>query len=1136
MVVVLAASAFFFLPSLLGLQPVLHAVRDMTAGQLPGNLEAASCSLGWIQGLRCEQLRYNDPERGVRFEAPQFASDKGLLLLLAAPSYLGEITIDQPTLSFLPPQPGHEPPPIGRSAATEQAERGKSSWWEHLTVRLKVNGGQLVLGQGDTPSRHLARQIDLTGSLAMGTIHYDLRFLSAQQTGHFQAKGFVNLPMTGQSFLETLVSRAEVDIVDLEIADFLDLAASRSRVPRGRGVLNATLRLKAAGIEEFEARGETVLREVQLAGGVLGEDRPQFDQLRFAFTGSHRQGEGWRLSALELQSEPVRLNASGSFDGNTVSLAAKGSVNLSVLAAQVPHLLGLHEQTAITGGTADFSLDIAGGGEAFAMRADCRSDRLRLVHDGHSYVWDTPLALEVEADYGGEKTGVRTLRLHTPFFEARGSGNPDGFTLQGGGDLDQMFQELEKIFALNVHAKGRAELSVATRREEDGGLRLDSRIAIHDFALSRGQKSLFPAHDFSLTGMAVTAPSFFRDGALHSLSLNTVSWPGTASLRAEDMQRNVERTENNCTLKGTVDLERLSGVLHGLGDGTAVPVLKGELHAGGAGECEGARIALQSMQGTIERLVVAGAEYAFQEPRVTFGLGSSARFPGRRVAVRELTVAENWQDFSDKARPIFLIDGARRRLEIHRLEWASARTVLETDWMIADWRQPGTDYLVTLRGEADGPLLVDVARTAGWLAPDLTVTGRVRGALTTGSVPDRGNTTELALETEPFAVLRGKTTLFSDPRLVLKVSLHGEAKDGGAMRMPSFFLNTAPVRIEGAGLVSRNTPPSLEVQGQITPDFTALAPLLEPLIGREVEVSGNRAGEFLLALPLSIPVRSEQVTFTAQLPVNTLRFQGIGLHRLTLPVACNRGKLRLSIDGQLDGGRATLEPAWDLAARQPVISLPAGTQVLKDVVLKPPLAGGLLGRMHPLFGSLAHPQGTVDLRVDSFSVPVTEKGVQKPTFVAAVGVDRIKFKPIGVLRQLLDLGGIDQEWLRCREQEVVCEGKAGRVSCGPLHFLAGETEIGLRGEMFPDGSLRYRVRLPAAKSLTDLAQLVVQAKTTVEAEINGTRDKPVFDQPGFLAGLGKQLSKGIELTEHSGEEGQTPQPGPEQPLPAEASP
>jgi hypothetical protein len=1146
LVVSLMVGALFLLPSLLGSRPVLHAVLGLGSRHLTGTLEVEACSLGWLQGLRCEQVRYDDPPRGLRFEAPRLTSDKGLLLLLAAPSYLGEIILDHPTLSFLPPQSGHKPPRTqandstgaeSKPGASNQERHAPASWWERLTFRLQVNSGGLVLVEGKPPGRKLAQEIKLTGSLAMGTVNYDVYLRSALQGGYLRAKGFVNLPTAGQSFLETLISRSEVEIKDLELADFLDLAASRSPTPRGKGVLNAAFHLNAAGFEDLEVRGETFLRGLQLTGGVFGEEHPMLDQLNFIFKGSHRTGEGWRLSALDLQSEPIRLTGGGSFDGKTVSLAAKGSVNLSTIAAQVPRLLGLHEKTTITEGTADFSLGVTGPSEALAIRAECRTDRLKIVHDDQKYSWNTPLDLLAEADYSQGKTAFRTLLIHTPFFEARGSGGIDDFALQAGGDLDQMFQELGKIFALTVHAKGRTELSASTLRREDGGYNLESRISIQGFALSRGKAALLPPHDFLLSGKVGAAPSFVQDGALQSVQIDGNFWPGKVTLMAEDLQRSAGQAPNNCTLKGAVDLERLNTLVRGFADSPPFPVLKGKLEVDGAGRCEGRLVSLQSLNGTVEQLMVAGGGAAVQEPQVVFAMGEVERWNGRRsVAVRELMVAANWQDLSEQEQPVFLVDFDRQRLEVRHLGWASAKTSVDTDFVVEDWRQPAAAFSAAFRAETDGVLFTDMARAAGWFPADLTVKGRVWADLATVSGERQGNRTDLTLRMEPFEIWRGKEKIFTDSRPILKLSLHNEEKNGGAVSIPAFFLHTAPMRIEGAGLVARNNPPSLELQGQMTPDFVALAPLLAPILGREAVVTGNRPGDFLLSLPLAFPLRKEQLTFSAQVPVDSLQFQGAGLRQLTLPVDLNRGKLRVNIDEKLDGGRVNLQPLWDFTTPQAAMTLPPATQLFKDVPLKSPLVRSLLGRMHPLFGALAQSQGTIDLRLESFSVPMVGKGPPRPTYTATIALGRVKFKATDVLREILDLGGFGQEWMRCREQELVCEGKNGLVSCTPVHLMAGAAEFGLKGHVNINDSLQYQVRLPLGKQLADKAQLIVQAEATVEAEVGGTRAKPVFDQAAFLAGLSGQLRKGIELEQPKAAGEAEQPPTSEKPAAAESQP
>ena len=1133
--VVIAVGVMAVLPSLLGVQPVVRTLLGLAGVSPPGSLTVESCSIGWLHGLRCEQVRYHDPVLGLLFTSPHLTSDKGLLSLAAAPLYLGEIVLDHPSLTFLPPRPGHEPPPpqendsagATSAAPAERTPNAGRPWWERLTLRLQANGGELLLDERPAPARQLARDIVLAGSLAMGTVNYEVELHAAQQ-GVLRAKGFVNLPTVGQSVLETLISRSDVVVSELDIAGFLDLAATRSKIPHGKGVLDAALHFNAAGLADLEASGQATLRDVQLAGGVLGDEHPKLDRLHFVFKGSHHVGEGWRLSALDLQSDPVNLKAGGSFDGTAVSLTASGSVTLPFLAAQVPRLLGLHEKTTITEGNVDFSLDIEGTPEAMTLRAGCKTDRLRIDHAGRRYVWNTPLDLLAEADHGRGRTAFRTLRVKMPFFEAHGRGGIDDFTLEAKGDLDRMSQELGTIFALDMQARGQAKGTVQTRQGQDGGFALESRIAIDDFALARGKATPMPSHALHLTADATTAPSFLRDGALHSLSIAGDFWPGKVTLWAKDMQRNAQQAEINCELQGEVDLERLSTLAQGMSGGGQSSMLKGNLTLAASGECEGRRMALHSLNGSIDRFAAVGAGYAVQEPRVVFGMGPATRLDRRPVAVRELLVATDWQDLNEQEQPLFQADFSRQSLEIRRLGCASARANLDADVVLEDWRRSAAGYSVTLRGETDGPLLTDLARAAGWLPGDVVVKGRAKGRLAASAAPHREQRTDLSLRFVPFELWRGKEKLFADPQPVLALSWKGEGQ-GAEVKIPSLSLQTMPLLIEGTGLVAKKSPPILELQGQMTPNFTALSPYLAPLLGKETVAVASRAGDFLLSLPLAFPLRKEQLTFTAQLPLDSLRAGGVTLRQCMVPVDVNRGRLRIAIDEKLDSGRIAFNPEWDFAAPQAVMTLPEGSQLFKDVPLRPQLVEGLLGRMHPLFGVLAQPQGTVDVRVNGFSAPLVEKKPYRPTFTAIIALDRVKFKARDSLREILDLAGVAPQWLRCRERELICEGKNGEVRCHPVHLVAGEQAIELTGQLGMDDALRYQARMPLAKQLAEKTQLIVQADATVVAEIGGTRLAPAFDQATFLAGLPEQIRKGIALNDHKPEEQAGSPPAPQQP-------
>lgn len=1118
--VIIAASLvlgalLFFLPSLLCLQPVLRSTLGFVSRQLPGSLEVQSCSLGWRQGLRCEDLRYQDTASGVQVAALNFSGDKGLFALLVAPRYLGEITIDQPIVTFQAHSMGGEAAKHDEAAAVspgepsvsvQDADGSKSLWWERMTFRLKVNKGLVVLDHAQGLKQELAREIDLTSSLAVGTVHYAFAFRSglAQQEGSLRAEGFINLPTARLSLFDALISRTEVEIKGLEIAAFLDFAASRWNFPRGKGVLDATCRVATAGIDDLEVQGEATLKKIRLAGGFLGQDQPVVDQLLFKFNGSHKGKEGWQLTTLDLASDPMRIVVSGSYDHTMASFAAKGSMNLPVLTAQLPHLLSLHEQTTFQEGVVDFALNVSGTPEEFALQADCRTGHLTVAHKGQFFSWKAPLSLVAEVDRRQRKTVVRTLQAHTPFFDAQGSGGADDFTLRATADLGKMFEELGKIFTLNVQGKGKVAVTGSSKKQDDGRYRLDTRIGIGDFAFSRGGAVFLPPHDSFLTGEAWASSSFFQQGSFDSLQVNGSSWPGNFSISAQKSELANGKLPILCSIKGKMNLERMSSFFYGLIGVTPPCKLKGTFFFDSSGGWANKSLSLATLDGIIEKLAVTGTGYSLYEPLASVSLANKGVAGTHPIAVRELMVSANLQDFIEKERPVIFVDFQRQRLDLRHLTIKAPGTIVQGSLSLGNWWQPQRDFVAEVSGQPHAAVLTALFKAAGWFSGDLAMKGRAQATLKIKPSGEQKILTELALQMEPFELLRGKKKIFGDTRLGLKATLLG---GGSEVAVPSFVLQTTPLQVAGTGLVQRSTPASLELQGTLTPDFSFFSDLLVSATGQKVKLAGKQEGVFLLSSPLKQPVALQQITLAARLPVDSFRFKGLELRQFEMPVEINRGKFRAIIAGELSGGRVEMQPQCDFGARRLEVSLPSSSQILQDLPLQQQLIDGVLAPIHPLFGTLAQPEGVIDLRLERFSWPMNAKGMKPPVFKATMGLGKMRLKPIKALLALFDLSGIDYKELHFKEPEVTCEGDASRILCAPLHLLAGESEIGIRGSVGRDRTLDYLVQMPVTEQLAGKVQLPMQQGVSVNVPIIGSQKAPVFDQRAFLVQVTSQLTK-----------------------------
>jgi hypothetical protein len=1102
--VALAIAVFLVaLPYLLSLPPVVRFGLDRINEHLSGTLAIQSFSLGWRQGVRCDNLQYRDPVQGIEVTTPRLVSDKGLFVLLMAPRYLGAITIDHPVLTFFSAAAVHdkskhnarETASAAPSAGENPGNTLHSSWWEERSFRLRVNNGSVTLDHGVHPVEELAKDISLTASLAVGTINYEIAFRSGlQQQGHLRAIGFVNLPAGRQSFVDTLISGTELNVSGLELAPFLDLAASRGNFPRGKGVLDANCHLVTAGIDDLDVQGTTALKGLQLSGGFLGNDRPAIDQLHFKFKGSRTAPKGWQLNTLHLESDPIRIDASGSYALAHASLDVQGEVDVQTVSKQLPHLLGLHEKTTIQEGLVDFSLNVSGTPQELDMKAHCRTGRLAIVHDGQPLSWEAPLSLVAEADRRGEQTTVRTLQLHTPFLDASGGGGAGDFTLRGTADLDRMFGELNKVFALNYHGHGKLELSGSSRLQQDGDYRIATQISIGDFTLFKGDAPVFPKHDFSLTG-AVTAPAtFFRDGRVQSFVFDTAAWPGKFSVVSGDIQQQSGRLRTSFAAKGTVDLGRVSDVRRIFADSAVSSRVDGSLSFDGSGSWEGKRLSLQTLNGTFAHLEVNGVSVFPQHPRATVSLEKETVANGDAVAVRDLVVADNWQDFSEQEKPVIQADFQQHRLDLRHLLVKAGTVSTRTSLRVVNWQHPQPAFVVEVNGEANTDFIGRHLQRANYFPEDLMMTGRTQASLTLRSGSGKDMVGEIVVDTDSFGLLKAKKRIVSDPKLRLTATIQGKVAGQGEVKIPKFVLDATSVHLAGNGLLLRRTPASLELQGDVTPDLAFFSKQLSAILGRRVALNGKRPGIFLFSTPMQGSLDLKRIRLAVRLPLDTLRYDKTTVQSLDIPIELSEGELQAIIFSKLYGGKLVLQPKWLIADRGRVITLPHSSWVLRNVSVQQPLLDQGLADLHPLLGAWAQPEGNVELRLNRFSLPLSAKGVGQPSCTADLRVDSLRFAARTVLRQLLDTFGLEHKGLRIKESHLACAVKNGRVNCPSIQLIAHGATIAISGETEKDGSLNYLIRMPMTEYLAGKEKFPAAQNKTIPVRITGTMDKPFFDR------------------------------------------
>ena len=1108
-VLVAAGMLLFFLPSLLGLRPVAALLLDRLDRRLPGTLQVEECSVGWQRPFSCRGLRWDIPQQGLRAEAAEVGGDKGLLALLLAPRYLGELTVTRPVITLLAertPAAAVDAAVPPAAPAEEPTATSPLPWWERLAVRVHGADGLVTLDQGAAGPRELAREIRFSGSLARGTVTYTLSFLSGSRGGRLQAEGFVNLPTVSQSFLDTLISRTDLSVQNLDLAPFLDLAASRGSWPTGDGTLDATLHVTTAGFAEVKLQGDALLRTLRLEGGWLGADRPALDRLSASFNGSRSRKEGWRFENLRVDSEPVQLQGQGQLDSRSVGLTASGTVQLPVVAAQLPHLLALHRDTVVREGVLDFSVQVSGRPDDLQARAEWRADRLRAVHQDQHYSWDAPLTLSAEITHQQGQTRARDIRLHTPFLEGSGHGGFEDFTFAATADLEQMSRELARLFVLPYSGRGRMQFEGASRREQDGTFRLKSRMDVGGLAVFKAGRTVMPEYDFFLEGEIATGPTFLRDRRLTGLQARTIFWPGQVNLTLKDIDKRADGLQAVLTADGTLDLERVSRLLGGIDQAASAP-LRGALTFAGKGTSSGRRLVLEELSGQIDHLAVQAGNFAFQQPEFAFTLEPRGPAGREKVTVRQLVVAANWRELAEKDRAVAIIDPGRRLLDLRHLVLRTGGLTARGGLHVGDWQEPTLDLAaeLDLTGEA-GPL-VALGRGAGLFAADLQARGQVRAGGTVAAGRAQPQRTELDVQLDNLELLRAGRRVFHDRQVRCEVTSAGVFGTDQDVRIPAFRLRATGLQAEGAGRLTGGGAAVLALSGRLTPDLAMLSDPLTAALGQQVRLSGKQPADFRLNWPLQRPLRLDRMVLNTTLQAETLQFRSIGLRRIDLPVEIGKGSLRAGIAGDLYAGRMSLQPNWQFAANPQQISIPPTARALDGVDVQSPLASGLLVQVHPLFGALTRAEGSVDLRLDAFHWPLQKGVAGRPTFRATLGLNELRVQPARETAAVLRLAGLDRHPLALLSRELSCEGRDGRIRCTPVRLKSGGAELRLHGVTGMDGALDFRLEMPATEQLVGEQGAALLRTARVEAPLVGTVTAPRFDRQAFQVAVTAQLRR-----------------------------
>jgi hypothetical protein len=1096
---VLLLAVLALLPFILSSPAATRIIVSGISKRVPGNLTVDSWLVGWQQGFLCQDIRYEDPQRGVRLAIPRLTSTQGLVELILAPRNLGLVTVDSPVLEMTvspPARDGREERPVPRRAG------GSGGNWDRFSMQLHVRDGLLRVAAERDETGIGIKDLALDSSLAAGEVKYDLNF-RAEGGGDFSASGRLNLPANRGDFFATFSSEAEIRIHDLQLRDYLDIAGRYFRLPGGEGRLTADLRLKTAGREDFGLSGFAEFSELRLAGGILGKDEPYLQKVRLTAEDLEWSALYRRVRELRIESDAGVVACSGEYKDRRLQIQGTGDLSIPVLFDRFPHLLRVREEVFVESGSLAFNAGMVLQGMSGRFDFMARTENLGGLFDGRPFAWDTPVTAILHGENEGFDVNIERLQIQSPFLEAYGKGDLTSFDLDATADLGRSLAELGRLFQHPWRGSGELELSMQAASAGTGGrYAIDTDLNISRFSLSRHDTVVVPNQYFSMVGGAIVPLSLLREGkGSFELQFALSTWLGEIFLAMNGEKVHAGFADTRFSTDTSLQLASLSRLLQALDFVPEETEVGGDLQVQAAGYIDGTLAGLDEFNGRIRDFAFLRKGSGFRDPLLELHIRRAVNDEIPSLVVHDLEVVNSRENFFSTGAGSNSIDFRKGELYLHDIGVRAGPGELELDELALRYLERPL-----IPQQAEGVFRADLAKFTPLLHNFSLIPGDIglagAGDLTF-SAAGSNVPVSAGLRISGFSVHREKSTVLPAGPVEMSLELERGA-DPGRLVIRGLRLSSVPLHLEAGGSFDGTGGGRvMELRGKAAPDLHAFADIIANATGREIVMRGAKESEFTLrcSLPPGSGTRDGPDFFAASLFAEDIKYKGLHGSGLTIPISLEEGLLQVQVQGGMNQGAVNLAAAADFNREPAVVSVPGERRVLSDIEIGKPLVEGLLQAVHPLFGVLATPEGRLSVRLDTFSWPLVQNGGQAAEYRALLDISRINLDSSGFLRSILGAFALDKEKLRLRDTEVTCSGSGGRISCSPVRILAADAEMTLSGSVGLDKTLDYVLEVPITDKLVSREVHQFLEGAAVRVPIGGTVENPSFDRKTLTAAI-----------------------------------
>ncbi len=1090
-------------PTLVLQTPLRQQLVPWAAPHLTANVKIGGASGGWFTSIVFHDVVINDASGELLLKVKTVRCDKSVIGFLSDSNQLGRFRIEKPKVRLTMWDDGSNI----ETALEEILKQPSSGSSPTFTVEVADGRVEIVSILGKTAGTLDKLMLKLNSPDNQGTpleIHFTANISDTINTGQLTATYSQQHGMAEGIKLELHSIKAPVDAVQplfdrlipgLEISTIVD------------GNITATVMFDGGSPNIF-AKGSILTGPVRVfAPQWFGTDQLRANSLKL--TGGVDLNDGnLFLRNLDLQSELANAQLTGTLNvekldaSDTVKLLhhlaehdsqAKVQIDLTKLAATLPHTIHLRENTSLEQGTVDLtwsSHEVPGVGRTW--NGQLATTDIVGWHDQQRIEWRKPFSISIGASPQPSGPALHQLKCTADFCRLEGTSQGQQVTLEAKLNLNKLAQQLGQIVNLS-HLELAGEL------------------------------------DANLTGQR-TKNNYALDATINANSVN-ITWPNWGRWQDQDLTAKLSTAAqlNGMTIKQVdrASLQLIDGpqqIIANLTQPVADP--------------RNATLPLAfSIQGDLAKW------YKLLDPL----LPTNQWKPSGTINAMATVLANNEQiniQSSDIRLANFRADGNGFRINEPQLNCQTvgkcdlANKNLELGITLAGTALTfrSSDLKVSWKDNIAAKCSLDYRANTGaisqWLPPDfgMILAGGAAGRLVIShnsqntAIQNNIDIASLALYQTP-AGNEPNPPLWQEQKITLDSDIHWLAHQQ-RLEIRKLSLNNgaavASVRGEIDNLLSTA---DAKLTGRIDYDLQKLLPRLKGIVPAGIKATGIQAENFSLSGPLRPSDDGTQAILTSaggqqvaeDLWVTKLSAQGgMGWKSLNLyGIQVGAGELNLALkqgyvtsqplDLRVSEGQLKVETQTSLLARPYTLTARPG-RMIDNVRFSPEMCDGWLRYVAPIVADATKIEGRFSADLQSVAIPVLQP--EKADVGGRLTIHSATILPGPLAEHYLTMGRQLESIIRGKpvgsggsamiqmpEQQIDLLLRKGRVYHRGLRMQAGDLLIVTQGSVGIDQSLDLVAIIPIADAWIAGKPVLAGLKgQTIQIPIRGTISSPKLDQ------------------------------------------